>query len=213
VTREVYCADAVPWLAERRGTLPAIVTSLPDAAEMPQYAADLPGWAAWFVDAATACLNAVTDDGTCIFYQTDRRNDGRWHSKAGLLLHAAEQAAGLPMRWHRIVLRAPAGCIVMRRPGYAHLAMFARKHGPGAPAPDVIPPSGQVYPNGMPWAAARAAVQAAALAGATTVTDPFCGYGTVLAVAEEYGLAAVGVDIDPAMVALAQALEVQPWQC
>ena len=41
-----------------------------------------------------------------------------------------------------------------------------------------------------------------------TVVDPFCGWGTVLAVANALGLDAVGVDIAPRMCGRARKLEI-----
>jgi tRNA G10 N-methylase Trm11 len=37
-------------------------------------------------------------------------------------------------------------------------------------------------------------VQFAIACGATTIVDPFCGMGSVLAVANAHGLAAIGVE-------------------
>ena len=42
-----------------------------------------------------------------------------------------------------------------------------------------------------------------------TVVDPFCGIGTMLAVANAHGLNAVGVEISPKRAARARTLEVQ----
>jgi SAM-dependent methyltransferase len=42
-----------------------------------------------------------------------------------------------------------------------------------------------------------------------TIVDPFCGYGTVLAVANALGLDAVGVDLSARMCKKARALTVE----
>jgi tRNA G10 N-methylase Trm11 len=42
-----------------------------------------------------------------------------------------------------------------------------------------------------------------------TVVDPFCGWGTVLAVANALGLDAVGVDIAPRMCGRARKLRIE----
>ena len=42
-----------------------------------------------------------------------------------------------------------------------------------------------------------------------TVVDPFCGWGTVLAVANALGLDAVGVDIAPRMCRRARKLQIE----
>ena len=43
-------------------------------------------------------------------------------------------------------------------------------------------------------------------AGATCIVDPFCGVGTALAVANELGLAAIGVERNPGRAAKARLL-------
>jgi tRNA G10 N-methylase Trm11 len=40
------------------------------------------------------------------------------------------------------------------------------------------------------------------------VVDPFCGFGTVLAVANALGLDAVGVDVSPRMCRRARTLQI-----
>jgi tRNA G10 N-methylase Trm11 len=44
----------------------------------------------------------------------------------------------------------------------------------------------------------------------STIVDPFCGYGTVLAVANAIGLDAVGVDLSTRMVRRARSLTIDP---
>lgn len=45
---------------------------------------------------------------------------------------------------------------------------------------------------------------------ASVVVDPFCGLGTVLAVANRHGLDAVGVELSRKRAEKAQTLEVRP---
>ena len=54
----------------------------------------------------------------------------------------------------------------------------------------------------------EAVVAAMELAGARTICDPFCGHGTVLAVANALGLSAIGVDLSRKRVRKARALRV-----
>ena len=86
----------------------------------------------------------------------------------------------------------------MGRPGYTHLIAVSRamKCPEVLPIPDVISDAGR-----LPWVRAmgvRAAAHAVRFArdqvGAKTVFDPFCGVGTVLAVANALGLEALGVE-------------------
>jgi hypothetical protein len=208
-TRTVHTADALPWL--RANPLPAdaaLFTSLPDVAEFRHRDADR--WRAWFVEAAAVVLRATPADGASIFYQTDVKRGGRWVDKACLLQQAAA-AVSVPLLWHKLVLRAPAGRATGGRPGYAHLLCFApslRDDGP--PTPDVLPELGAMtWPRAMGLAAARFAVEwLRDRAAAATIVDPFCGVGTALAVANALGLHAVGVELAAGRAAKARELTV-----
>lgn len=202
--REVICADALAWLDGRTGEFEAVVTSPPDAAEV---GLPLERWAAWFRAATEACLTATADDGPCIFFVTDRKAGGATHSKAALVFAVAART-GHRLLWHKIVLRRPVGSTDLHRPGYSHLLAYSRTGRPGPAGPDVLDGGGRVYANGMPYHAARVAVAHAART-ASRVLDPFCGRGTVLAVANELGLDATGVDIDAEQCAAARALAIQ----
>lgn len=195
--REVWCEDALGWL-ERQGTLVgcSLITSLPDVSGMPGLGLD--GWRRWFIGAAELVLDATPDAGVSIFYQTDIKVDGTWVDKS-YLCHRAAERAGAALLWHRIVCRKPAGENNFGRPAYSHLLCYSRAvRDRGARAyPDVLPATGL-----MTWTQAMG-VEACRMAcgyvlshtGTRTVVDPFCGVGTVLAVANSMGLGAIGVEI------------------
>lgn len=72
-----------------------------------------------------------------------------------------------------------------------------------------LTPGRKVYAQGMGtealsrilrWVVAQTDVQ--------VVIDPFCGRGTVLALANELGVAALGVDVDAACVKAAERLDI-----
>jgi hypothetical protein len=201
---EWVCADALPWLAAHP-RLGAIVTSLPDADEL---GAPLGEWARWFGQAVALCVAAALDAAPAIFYQTDRKADGQLYSKAALVL-AGAAAAGARVLWHKIVLRRAPGAVDLHRPGYTHLIAVSRAGKPGAASPDVLARGRMLYPNAMGLAAAVFAVRFAGRA-APVVCDPFCGRGTVPAVAEALGLGAIGVDIDPTQLSAARRLRLAP---
>jgi len=103
--REVLCGDGVAFL--RRGGLPAdqaVVTSLPDASELP--ALGFEGWREWFVETSALACAAVADEAVAVFFQTDVKRDGRWIDKAHLVLTGADRA-GAHLLWHKVVCRAP----------------------------------------------------------------------------------------------------------
>lgn len=207
-TRVVHHGDALEFLA--RGPLPAdhaIVTSLPDHSELPALGVD--GWRRWFVDTAATICRVLADDAVAVFFQTDVKHDGRWIDK-GHLVHAGVDAAGSHLLWHKIVCRVAPGTTTFGRPAYAHLlcASRARRLAPGASTPDVLPELGEMtWSRAMPMSAAvgtcRFLVQHTAC---RVVVDPFCGFGTILAVANEHGLDAIGVEIAHKRVRKARAL-------
>lgn len=206
--RTVFCADALEWLVEN--PLPddsAVLTSLPDVSEFRKMSLD--EWLAWFDAAAEAVLRATPAGSVALFYQSDVRREGRWIDKGYLVQRAAERA-GCSLLWHRIVCRAPAGVSSGRRPGYAHLLCFSRtfQSPEDDGAPDVVPQMGS-----MTWSRATGtAVCEFALewllrhTETRVVVDPFCGYGTVLAVANNLGLAAIGVERSPGRAKKAREL-------
>jgi hypothetical protein len=208
----VLQGDGVAFL--RRGRLPAdqaVVTSLPDSSELP--ALGFEGWRDWFIEVAALCCEAVADDAVAIFFQTDVKRDGRWVDKAHLVLSGADRA-GAHLVWHKVVCRAPAGVTTFGRPAYAHLLCLSRglRLPPGRSSPDVLPRLGE-----MTWARAMGREPCEAVArfllsdtGCRTVVDPFCGVGTMLAVANAHGLDAVGVELSPKRAERARQLTLAP---
>lgn len=198
--REVVCADALPWL-RTRGVIPGacVVTSLPDVSEVGQA---LAVWRTWFAEAARLVIDAVPAESAAVFFQSDIKRDGEWIDKAQFVLRAAE-TAGARVLFHKIVLRRPAGMLTGGRPGFTHLIAVSRamRCPDVLPIPDVIADAGeQKWVRAMGVRAAAHAVRfardqvGAALRCAPVVVDPFCGVGTVLAVANALGLDALGVE-------------------
>lgn len=195
--REVHQGDALAWLRARESVPGAsFVTSLPDFSEFPSLSLD--EWKAWFVEAAGLVLSRCVHEGVVIFYQRDSKKDGTWVDKGYLCQKAAERT-GHALLWHKVVCRAPAGQITFGRPAYSHLLCLSK--GVRLPlevaTPDVIPSAGKVtWTRGMGVAACRAAVSFVRdRTGTRTIVDPFCGHGSVLAVANALGLDAVGVEL------------------
>jgi hypothetical protein len=211
-SRVVHHADALTWLRQA-GTLAgaSLVTSLPDLSELP--ALDLPAWQRWFETAAGAVLGAVPADGVAIFFQSDIRKGGLWIDKGELVARAAARA-GCELLFHKIVCRKPPGTMTFGRASYSHLYGFARGLRPPAAAytPDVLPDAGfRPGTKAMGVLACLDACRFVLRATPTrTVVDPFCGYGTVLAVANALGLHAVGVDLSARMCKKARALTIDP---
>jgi len=170
------------------------VTSLPDVSEV---GLALAVWRAWFIDAVKLVVDSVPAESAAMFFQSDIKRDGIWIDKGALVIRAAEDT-GAQVLFHKVVCRRPPGMLTMGRPGYTHLIAVSRamKCPDVLSIPDVIIDAGR-----LPWVRAmgvRAAGHAVRFArdqvGAKIIFDPFCGVGTVLAVANTLGLDAVGVE-------------------
>ena len=196
-TRVVHCGDAIRWLSAQ-GPLSgaSLITSLPDVSELAGHT--LASWKEWFLSAAELVLTRTPPEGVSIFFQTDVKKDGSWIDKGYLVSKAAERV-GARTLWHKVVCRAAAGSITFGRPAYSHMLCFSTglKLDLARASPDVLPEAGE-----MTWTRAmgvKACVAACRFVlGSTstrTVVDPFCGKGTVLAVANALGLNAVGVEL------------------
>lgn len=206
-SRQVHHGDGIAWLrAAALGPEHAVVTSLPDVSEL---ALDLATWRAWFVDTVALACSRVAPRAVAIFYQTDIKHGGRWVDK-GYLVHRGAEAAGLSCLWHKIVCRAPAGTTTFGRPAYGHwLAFSAALELPtAASTPDVLPELGTMtWARAMPMSAAEGTCRFLAQHTACrVVVDPFCGHGTILAVANAHGLDAIGVELSRKRARKARAL-------
>lgn len=209
MNRTVYNQDALTWLRERDDFSGcSFVTSLPDVSELSPLS--LAEWTSWFVEAASLVLSRCPDEGVAIFYQTDIKKEGVWMDKGYLCQKAAEQT-GQQLLWHKIVCRVPPGNITYGRPAYAHLLCFSRGVRPdiARSTMDVLPETGAVtWTRGMGVQVCRLACQFILSSTATrTVVDPFCGHGTVLAVANSLGLDAVGVELGASRARKARTLQ------
>lgn len=194
-TREIICADAIPWLRERgavEGT--CVVTSLPDVSEVNL---KLEAWRVWFLEAVRLCVAATPEAGAAVFFQSDIKHEGAWVDKGSLVVRAAEDA-GARVLFHKIVARRQPGLLTLGRPGFTHLIAVSRalRCPDTLPIPDIIVDAGR-----QPWVRAmgvRAAAHAVRFvrdqAKARVVLDPFCGVGTIPAVANALGVDALGVE-------------------
>jgi hypothetical protein len=207
----VFGGEALAWLeANPAAPNTSVITSLPDVSELAE--CDLEQWRRWFSQAARAVLAWVPDDGVAIFFQSDVLARGVWIDKSFLLLSAA-QASGHHLVWHKIVCRTAPGSVSPGRVGYSHLLCFAREVRPAFrhALPDVLPSPGfEPSRKAMGVEACALAVRfALAETNVRTIVDPFCGRGTALAVANAFGLDAVGVDRSERCCRAARKLNVE----
>ncbi len=173
----------------------SVITSLPDLSELHELGLD--GFRAWFIDAASRVIRWVPRDGVAIFFQSDVRVGSQWIDKSFFINRAIEDEHAF-LVWHKIVCRKPPGSVAIGRPSYSHMMCVSRAERALAtrPGPDVLPDAGL-----MPWSKAMG-VEACRVAcrflrdetETRVVVDPFCGRGTVLAVANVMGFDALGID-------------------
>jgi hypothetical protein len=208
--REVHHAEALAWLRARGPLVGAsVITSLPDVSEVPSLGFD--GWRAWFEDAAALTMEHVADDAVAIFFQSDIRHRGLWVDKGHLILRAADRAQAAVL-FHKIVCRRPAGTLTRGRASYSHLIGVSRGLRPNLrhATPDVLPAAGDMPSKKSMGVLACVDACRFILAETETriVVDPFCGAGTVLAVANALGLDAIGVDLSLRQCRTARTLRV-----
>jgi hypothetical protein len=210
--RLVIQAEALGWLRDNAAEpSDAVITSLPDVSELPALGPGLDGWRSWFVDAAAQVIGWPAPGMPSLFFQSDVRHHGGWLDKAYLVQKAAERV-GAQLVFHQIVCRKPPGTLTQGRASYSHLLAFTlgAQLIPKKPRADVLPDAGD-----MPWSRAMGtrACQAACRflldeTSARRVVDPFCGRGTVLAVANALGLDALGIELSAKRCRAARNLSV-----
>ncbi|HET9956755.1 MAG TPA: hypothetical protein VFQ61_19805 [Polyangiaceae bacterium] len=208
--RHVVCTEALSFLAAHPAESgSSVITSLPDVSELPELGFE--GWRAWFLRAARSVLAWTPEDGVSIFFQSDIRYRGAWVDKGYLVQRAAEDL-GQELVFHKIVCRKTPGTITHGRASYSHLLCFSKRSRgmPRAPGPDVLADAGAMsWSKAMGENACRLACRYLASETATRlVVDPFCGQGTVLAVANEFGFDALGVDLSQRKCRVARRLQV-----
>ncbi len=140
----------------------------------------------------------ILEDGVAIFSperHPARRNLGRCK---GYLVARATEEEQAHLVFHKIVCREAPGRATLGRPTYSHLLCVSRTPRPRArhAFPDVLASAGEMtWSKATGVAACRLACDYLVAETSTrTVVDPFCGHGTVLAVANAAGLDAIGVD-------------------
>ena len=210
-TRRVLQTEALAFLAAHPaepGT--SVVTSLPDLSETPHL--EEPTWRAWFIGAVRRVVAWVPEGGVAIFYQSDIRREGRLVDKGYLVMQGAEPEGAL--LWHKIVCRKPPGTISFGRPTYSHMICIQRGDAKPSrtrdPGPDVLPDAGMMtWTRAMGAEACRVALRFVRAETETRlVVDPFCGRGTVLAVANALGFDALGLDLGAKRCQAARALRI-----
>lgn len=199
-SRTVYCEDAIAWLRHWESTLEvSMLASLPDKSEFPNYS--LQEWKTWFKDTAALVMSKSSDLGVSIFFQSDIKVDGIWVDKSYLCQKAAE-SIGHELLFHKIICRAPAGTATFGRPGYSHLLCFSkslRLDDLAKSTADVFADNGdKTWTRGMGLKTCLSVAKFVREQTSTsTLVNPFCGEGSMLAAANYIGLDAIGIERSP----------------
>lgn len=195
-SRQVYCEDALVWL-EQNCPIPgtSLVGSLPDYSEFPHLS--LSEWQQWFTKTSELILQSTPEDGVTFFFQTDIKVEGYWLDKAFLCQLAAHKL-GHHQVFHKIFCRAPVGKATFGRPAYSHLLCFAKnlKIDLAKSTPDVFSDLGdKTWERGMGFHACQLVAKfIKEQTSSHTMINPFCGYGSMLAVSNSFGLNAIGIE-------------------
>ena len=210
--RVVWRHNTVQWLEEGESdagpiSLPAefdVITGLPDISEIKPKLTPRE-YESWCITTVRRLVELIHPERVAIFYVTPGRytgQDGAWLDKGHLCQLGAAQA-GAACVWQKVVLiQDSAGRRRGGRPGFVNMLAFSRCH--RVPRDfvtvDVLPDRGHMsWSHAIGEEACRHSVEYCrdyvdhGRGGA--VLNPFCGYGSVLAVANAYGVDAFGMDI------------------
>eukprot|EP00899_Mesostigma_viride_P012373 jgi/Mesvir1/21136/Mv08889-RA.1 len=161
----------------------------------------------WFISTAELVLHCLPAGCFAIFLQSPVRvqaSDGtvlEWIDKSHLCSLAADRA-GCCTVFHKIVLVSSFGKRSAGRPTYSHLICFGKQPAPYLSArfscPDVFERGDMLWAKGIGLDACLTGVAfLRSFSPVPCVVDPFCGFGTVLAMANAVSMDAVGVEISP----------------
>jgi hypothetical protein len=187
--RIVLCQDAEQYLITKN-SLPSVITSLPDKEETNF---NLEEWKEWFIKMCVLIFTKLNNNGYAIFYQTDRKIDGGIIDKS-YLVNKAACMYGIKQIAHKIVLKQKPETISLFRPSFTHFLVYS-KNGKAIKIPDVFYAGKMIYKNAMGFNACEYACKIIKNNNINTIVDPFCGQGSVLAIANSFGLNAIGIDI------------------
>ena len=211
VKRTIICCNALDWLQGiDDNSLPgSVFTSLPDISELPllfrgTIDEKCEKYKAWFMDVAELIMNKLAVGEYAIFLQSDVRVQGlhgihtQWLDKSYLCSAAAEKA-NCTMMWHKLVSCSNMEKRSISRPTYSHLLCYGKScsYPSGAFAtPDIFDRGDMVWVKGVGFDCCLMGIAfLKEVANTSCIIDPFCGHGTVLAMANTLGIDSIGVEI------------------
>lgn len=232
INREVICSDAIKWLEDSPdyGLMGSVFTSLPDISELPPFHNDISNsvgvhkqineiksYKKWFRDTVGLILSKLPTGSYAIFLQSDVRVQDKlgnvidWIDKSYLCSCAAE-TTGCAMLWHKISIINSVDHPSTGRPTYSHLLCYARQTGykhTSSLTPDVFHRGDMVWPRAIGLDSCILGLEFLKASEVQCVIDPFCGQGTVLAVANAFGMKSIGVDLSAKRCRKARLLQLE----
>jgi hypothetical protein len=205
--------NAVAWLQQSEEPFEgSVFTAVPDWKDVPQFnsmADELVAlYVEWFDVIAEAVFRRLGEGECAIFSQTDGRLmelDGtvlQLINKSHLLQVAAAKH-GCTLLWHKIALNTATEVleVAQHRIGYTHLLCFGKRltyHTAQFRTPDVIDRGLMTWMKATGLHSCIVGVSfLQSVVHTKCIVSPFCGHGTILAVANYLGLPAVGVELLP----------------
>lgn len=200
--RTVICGDSLKLLDKFKDQK-CIITSLPDPEEI---GIKIKDYKNWLREALTCLIISSHKDGVYFFYQTNRKHDGKILDKNHIITDFMLKN-GMNKIMEKIILKQEPGIINRYRPTYTNLFAFSWLLKAGEPTPDVIYAGEMLYKNAMGMNAIKFCLDYVKKYVETTVIfDPFCGQGSVLKMANDYGYDAIGIDILPEQCKIAETI-------
>ena len=203
-TRSIVCGDAIAWMDGLDALQGSVLTGLPDIQEMLDLGDD--GYSEWFVDAIAKIMLKLPEGQLACFHNTDTRaNREDTLSKVQLIFRGVERSGvKASLLWHKIALAVPCGVAKIGRPGYTHMLCFVKGDAVEKTVkyhnfPDVVDRGQLMWSRAMGVIAVMKSVEFIKwyVGDDVVIVDPFCGHGTIAAVANSLGCNSVGVDLSP----------------
>lgn len=159
----------------------------------------------WFISTINLIFNLLEEGQCVIFTQTDGKilsNEGNviyWMDKSYLCISEAEKY-NCTLLWHKIAIDNEAE-VSSHRPCYTHLLCFGKSftfHTSKFLTPDVIDRGLMTWEKATGLEACLLCIAFLRyVVNTSCVLNPFCGKGTILAVANYFGLQSIGIEVMP----------------
>ena len=210
--------DAVMWLKNSSEVFPgSVFTGVPDILDIPEISSisDLNDrhikYIIWFECVLESIFNRIQEGQFAIFSQTDAKlidENGyliAWIDKSCICSRIAAKCH-CNLLWHKLCVdsdSSPTSEPSGYRPGYTHLLCYGKGtsgiyHISQFQVPDVIDRGAMIWQKAIGLEACVLGIAFLMnVAKTSIVINPFCGHGTILAVANYFHVAALGVEILP----------------